>query len=85
MPVGPHDHHCCEHALCAAGEAVPKKYHGILHPVVVTAVIANAGAALHGQLLGWSYIKAQQVYLTKVRRCCKTHRHEELQLLQQIA
>eukprot|EP00878_Enallax_costatus_P011408 GHUV01011911.1.p1 GENE.GHUV01011911.1~~GHUV01011911.1.p1 ORF type:complete len:377 (+),score=93.92 GHUV01011911.1:1322-2452(+) len=47
------------------GEAVPKAYHGILHPVVVTAVVANAGAALHGKLMGWSYIKAQQVYLAK--------------------
>ncbi|WIA09396.1 hypothetical protein OEZ85_008802 [Tetradesmus obliquus] len=47
------------------GEAVPKAYHGVLHPVVVTALAANAGAALHGKLMGWSYIKAQQVYLAK--------------------
>jgi hypothetical protein len=45
---------------------VPKAYHGVLHPVVVTALVANAGAALHGKLMGWSYIKAQQVYLAKV-------------------
>jgi hypothetical protein len=49
-----------------SGEAVPKAYHGVLHPVVVTALAANAGAALHGKLMGWSYIMAQQVYLAKV-------------------
>eukprot|EP00879_Flechtneria_rotunda_P015351 GHRR01016047.1.p1 GENE.GHRR01016047.1~~GHRR01016047.1.p1 ORF type:complete len:495 (+),score=199.38 GHRR01016047.1:155-1639(+) len=48
------------------GEAVPKAYHGVLHPVVVTAVVANAGAALHGKLMGWSYLTAQKVYLAKV-------------------
>jgi hypothetical protein len=51
---------------------VPKAYHGVLHPVVVTALAANAGAALHGKLMGWSYIKAQQVYLAKVRRSSKS-------------
>lgn len=50
----------------AAGELVPKAYHGVLHPVLVTAVIANAGAALQGKLMGASYTKAQQIYLAKV-------------------
>ncbi len=49
------------------GEQVPKELQGVLHPVVVTALVANAGAALHGELMGWSYTKAQQVYLAKVR------------------
>jgi hypothetical protein len=48
------------------GSAVPKDLHGVLHPVLVTAVVANAGAALHGAIMGWSYTKAQQVYLAKV-------------------
>eukprot|EP00775_Hariotina_reticulata_P011013 gene11013-11167_t len=47
------------------GELVPKAYHGVLHPVLVTAVLANAGCALQGSLLGWSYTKAQQMYLAK--------------------
>lgn len=48
------------------GEAVPKDLHGILHPVVVTALVANAGAALHGAIMGWSYDMSQKVYLAKV-------------------
>jgi len=47
------------------GCLVPKDLHGVLHPVLVTAVVANAGAALHGAIMGWSYTKAQQVYLAK--------------------
>lgn len=39
----------------------------MLHPVVVTAVIANAGAALWGSLQGLSYAAAQKVYLAKAR------------------
>jgi hypothetical protein len=50
------------------GNLVPAKMHGVLHPVVVTAVIANAGAALHGALRGLGYDVAQKVYLAKVRR-----------------
>jgi hypothetical protein len=45
---------------------VPKAYHGVLHPVLVTAVVANAGLALQGSLMGWTYAKAQQAYLAKV-------------------
>lgn len=47
------------------GELVPKAYHGILHPVLVTAVVANAGLALQGKLLGISYNAAQTAYLAK--------------------
>jgi hypothetical protein len=39
---------------------------GILHPVVVTALMANAGAALHGQVIGVSYDMAQKLYYSKV-------------------
>jgi hypothetical protein len=46
---------------------VPKAYHGVLHPVLVTAVVANAGLALQGKLLGISYAAAQKAYLAKVR------------------
>lgn len=63
---------------CYTGEAVPKAYHGVLHPVVVTALVANAGAALHGKLMGWSYIKAQQVYLAKVRHTKTSLVHHQL-------
>lgn len=45
---------------------MPKAYHGILHPVLVTAVVANAGLALQGKLLGISYNAAQTAYLAKV-------------------
>lgn len=51
----------------SAGELVPKAYHGVLHPVLVTAVVANAGLALQGKLLGISYAAAQKAYLAKVR------------------
>jgi hypothetical protein len=39
----------------------------VLHPVLVTAVVANAGLALQGKLLGISYAAAQKAYLAKVR------------------
>lgn len=45
---------------------MPKAYHGVLHPVLVTAVVANAGLALQGKLLGISYAAAQKAYLAKV-------------------
>lgn len=47
---------------------MPKAYHGVLHPVLVTAVVANAGLALQGKLLGIGYAAAQKAYLAKVRR-----------------
>lgn len=59
--------------LCPAGELVPKAYHGVLHPVLVTAVVANAGLALQGKLLGISYAAAQTAYLAKVSSCPETH------------
>jgi hypothetical protein len=53
--------------LCLlSGELVPKAYHGVLHPVLVTAVVANAGLALQSKLLGISYAAAQKAYLAKV-------------------
>lgn len=51
---------------------MPKAYHGVLHPVLVTAVVANAGLALQGKLLGISYNAAQKAYLAKVCVCVET-------------
>ncbi|GBF88340.1 plastidal glycolate glycerate translocator, chloroplastic [Raphidocelis subcapitata] len=47
------------------GNLVPGKLQGVLHPVVVTALIANAGAALYGAVRGLSYDVSQKVYLAK--------------------
>jgi putative effector of murein hydrolase len=47
------------------GCLVPKNLHGVLHPVVVCAVLANAGAALHGSIVGWSYSASLKAYLAK--------------------
>jgi len=47
------------------GERVPKGMQGALHPVVVTALVANGGVALQGALRGVSYESAQQSYLNK--------------------
>jgi len=57
----------CLLVAAVTGELVPKAYHGVLHPVLVTAVVANAGLALQGNLLGISYAAAQKAYLAKVR------------------
>lgn len=48
------------------GSQVPKGLQGVFHPVLVTAVVANAGVALHGALMGLDYNTAQKVYLAKV-------------------
>eukprot|EP00197_Chlamydomonas_leiostraca_P003092 CAMPEP_0202869602 /NCGR_PEP_ID=MMETSP1391-20130828/12544_1 /ASSEMBLY_ACC=CAM_ASM_000867 /TAXON_ID=1034604 /ORGANISM="Chlamydomonas leiostraca, Strain SAG 11-49" /LENGTH=506 /DNA_ID=CAMNT_0049549939 /DNA_START=116 /DNA_END=1636 /DNA_ORIENTATION=- len=48
-----------------AGNAMPKVVQSVLHPVVMTALVANAGAALHGKLMGISYAGAQKVYYSK--------------------
>jgi len=48
------------------GNLVPGKLHGVLHPVVVTAVISNAGAALYGAVRGLDYSLSQKIYLAKV-------------------
>ncbi len=50
------------------GCLVPAALQGVLHPVVVTAVIGNAGVALLGSLQGLTYQAAQKAYLAKVRR-----------------
>jgi len=47
------------------GNAVPGKYHGYLHPVVVTALVANAGAALYGNVIGVDYDTALKIYYSK--------------------
>ncbi len=39
----------------------------VLHPVVMTALVANAGAALHGIIMKVDYTQAQKVYYSKVR------------------
>jgi hypothetical protein len=41
----------------------------LLHPVVVTALVANAGAALHGAVYGVSYDTALKMYYSKVCTC----------------
>lgn len=47
------------------GDRVPKSMQGALHPVVVTALVANGGVALQGALCGQSYAAAQRAYLNK--------------------
>lgn len=47
------------------GNLVPAQYQGVLHPVVVTAFISNAGVAFHGALRGLAYDASQKVYLAK--------------------
>jgi putative effector of murein hydrolase/putative effector of murein hydrolase LrgA (UPF0299 family) len=47
------------------GDRVPKNMQGVLHPVVVTALVANGGVALQGALQGWTYAAAQKAYLNK--------------------
>jgi putative effector of murein hydrolase len=47
------------------GEQVPKSAQGVLHPVVVTALVANGGVALQGALRGLSYAASQSAYLNK--------------------
>lgn len=47
------------------GNAVPKSMQGLLHPVVVTAVAANAAAALHGALYGVGYDAALKMFYSK--------------------
>lgn len=47
------------------GDRVPKGMQGVLHPVVVTALVANAGVALQGSLQGLSYAASQKAYLNK--------------------
>lgn len=48
-----------------AGNAVPKSLQGLLHPVVVTALVANAGAAVHGMVYGVEYDAALKMYYSK--------------------
>lgn len=47
------------------GERVPKAAQGVLHPVVVTALVANAGVAAQGALRGLPYAASQAAYLNK--------------------
>jgi len=42
----------------------------VLHPVVMCALVANAGAAVHGNILSISYEAAQKVYYSKVGHFC---------------
>lgn len=50
------------------GCLVPKGLQVLAHPVIVTAAVANAGAALHGAVRGISYDNALKVYFSKVGR-----------------
>ncbi len=45
----------------------PSATQGVLHPVVMTALVANGGAALHASLRGLDYTMAQKVYYSKVQ------------------
>lgn len=47
------------------GCAVPKALQNLLHPVVVTAVLANAGAAAIGSLQGYDYVYSLKAYYAK--------------------
>ncbi|GLC58524.1 hypothetical protein PLESTB_001370500 [Pleodorina starrii] len=47
------------------GNAVPKNLQGLLHPVVVTAIVANLGAALHGMVYGVGYDTSLKMYYSK--------------------
>lgn len=47
------------------GSAVPKAWQGLLHPVVVTAIVANLLTGFHGGLIGNSYNQSQISYLAK--------------------
>ncbi|KAG2487871.1 hypothetical protein HYH03_013584 [Edaphochlamys debaryana] len=47
------------------GNAVPKTLQGLLHPVVVTALAANGGAALHGAVYGVAYDTSLKMYYSK--------------------
>lgn len=47
----------------------------MLHPVVMCALVANAGAALHGAIMHLSYEAAQRAYYTKVRGTAWWLRH----------
>lgn len=47
------------------GNLVPKALQGVLHPVVVTSVIGNAGAALWGNMTGLAYDTSLKAYFAK--------------------
>lgn len=47
------------------GCAVPKDLQGLLHPVVVTAVLANLGAAAIGALNGYDYLYSLKAFYAK--------------------
>ncbi|KAF5828144.1 LrgB-like family-domain-containing protein [Dunaliella salina] len=47
------------------GSAMPKGVQAVLHPVVMCALVANAGAAVHGSIMNVSYETAQKVYYSK--------------------
>eukprot|EP00798_Chlamydomonas_sp_ICE-L_P007234 gene7234-342_t len=47
------------------GNLVPGNLHGILHPVVVTALVANGCTAFYASVIGQTYHGALQAYLAK--------------------
>uniref|UniRef100_A0A7R9VAA3 LrgB-like protein n=1 Tax=Chlamydomonas euryale TaxID=1486919 RepID=A0A7R9VAA3_9CHLO len=47
------------------GNAVPRSFQGILHPVLSTALAGNMGCAMYGALSGVGYEMAQKMYLAK--------------------
>ncbi|MEW5304814.1 MAG: hypothetical protein WDW36_007398 [Sanguina aurantia] len=48
-----------------AGCAVPARFQGLLHPVLITAAAGNLGSAFYGQLMGLDYAQAQSAYYSK--------------------
>ena len=50
------------------GSLLPAPANKILHPIIVTGLSVNAGAAVYGAATGIGYQSVLQSYLTKV--CC---------------
>lgn len=48
------------------GSLLPPPANRILHPIIVTCLVINAGAAVFGLATGMSYQQTLQSYLTKV-------------------
>ena len=52
------------------GSLLPAPANKILHPIIVTCLAVNAGAAVFGAATGAGYYSTLQSYLTKVSTPC---------------